>query len=219
MTTISQLYLSNRKLNFFLGMSCLYALTLLLLRAKVTHSLFLFFLIWNLFLAIVPYGLSTYLLTFTPTSHLKKFLFIFIWLAFIPNSFYIITDFVHLTHREATLFYYDLIIIAVHAFLGFIFGILSIQQMVSLKIFSTKIKLQDRVLPLVCYLIGIGIYIGRELRYNSWDIIQKPFELLSDLTLELTQFKTIGFALSYGSLIYVTLLIVQQFNSNKSFKK
>lgn len=217
-TTLSRFYFSNRKLNFILIMCSFYAFVLLLLRAKITHSIFLFFLIWNLFLACIPYVISTYLYFNSPTTNLKKGILYSIWLLFIPNSFYILTDFVHLKHTESTIFYYDLLIIAVYASLGFTFGIISFQQMLTSANTYINHKLMNLGLPFICFLIGFGVYIGRELRYNSWDILHKPITLIVDLAIELTQFQTIGFAFSYGSLVYITLKIIQHLNKNNKSK-
>ncbi len=184
----------------------IYCLTLLLVRAKLTQSIFLFFLIWNLFLAIIPYIIVVYIRSnkVIQKSKFKTFTILFIWLLFLPNSFYIITDFVHLQQSNVNTFWFDLIVLSSYAFMGFTLGLLSLFEFEKIlqQFFSAKII--QIIIPIVCFLCGIGIYIGRILRFNSWDIIGNPFQLIADTLSTLVVSKdAILFSVHFGFFIYL----------------
>ncbi len=113
---------------------------------------------------------------------MEIFILAFIWLAFIPNSFYIITDLFYLEERPEMPFWFDLALLLSFVWNGVILGVLSVRHME--KIFERRFGLKREwlfIIP-VMGLNALGIFTGRYLRYNSWDILSNPFELASDLT-------------------------------------
>lgn len=159
----------------------LFGALLLIVRIGLTGKLTFVFLPWNLFLALLPYLLSSWLrnkISWIENKWLFGSVFV-LWLLLIPNSFYIITDLFHLDLRKPVPLWYDLLLIFSFAWNGLLLGILSfrqMEQMLSAHINNTR-KL---VFPLI-FLNGLGVYIGRYLRYNSWDVISDPFELMKDI--------------------------------------
>ena len=161
-----------------------FALALLFLRIKVTHSGFYSFLVWNLFLAAIPYGI-TQLLTHFPQVHkhwILKLLGFGTWLLFLPNSPYIITDLIHLHSDRSHLPWLDLFLVFVFAFNGLLFGLLSLLDMSRLidKRYGTRIA--NYTIFQCCILSGYGIHLGRFMRFNSWDIFGKPLTLFRTIT-------------------------------------
>ena len=211
-----KLFYQNKKANQLLLFYGIYCLSLLLVRAKLTHSVYLFFLIWNLFLAFVPYGISSYLLTLDlkKTSKFKILFISAVWLAFIPNAFYIITDLIHLANSEGNLFWLDLIIVSSYALIGFAFGLLSLLHFEKIIRQYITIKTVDFIIPTISILCGFGIYIGRIMRYNSWDIISNPIDLAFDLFQMAISIKAILFSLHFGVFIYFSFLIKKNLISN-----
>lgn len=164
---------------FFATVSCIF---LLAIRLKLTHSFFLIFLVWNLFLAAIPYFISSYLVAKENAPWGIRNGLLFLWLLFLPNAPYIVTDLIHLTHAEATYKLFDAVIISLFALSGLLFYCVSLQQIIS--IYSNKWKLWKVTvfkwtIPFLC---AFGIYLGRFLRWNSWDILQNPFGLFGDIT-------------------------------------
>lgn len=104
-----------------------------------------------------------------------------VWLLFLPNSFYIITDLFHLEFQEGSSRWFDLTLIFSFAWNGLLLGILSIRQIE--KIFRHCFQYKNEFLFLlpVMWLNAWGIYIGRFMRFNSWDILTNPFELFADI--------------------------------------
>ena len=79
MNLILKLFNQNKKANQLLLLYGLYCISLLLVRAKITNSIYLFFLIWNLFLAIIPYAITSHLLTLN-LKEVSKFKVLVEWL-------------------------------------------------------------------------------------------------------------------------------------------
>lgn len=205
MKLILQLFNSNKKNNMAILMMVIYCLSLLIVRAKITQNIFLFFLIWNLFLALIPYLLIIYLRIQDDfrKNKIKTYLIIAIWLAFLPNSFYIITDLVHIFQSHPSTFWFDLTLISSFAFVGFFIGIQSIFEFEKIAMTFYNEKMLLIIIPILCFLCGFGVYLGRILRYNSWDIISNPKQLVIDIGLQLITAKTILFSVHFGIFIYL----------------
>jgi len=160
-----------------------FSLMLLLVRVLTSGRLSYVFLAWNLFLAYIPFLISNWLSRHTEVwrTRIKLLLLIFAWLLFIPNSFYILTDLFHLENMGNKHPWFDLTLLLSFAWNGILFGILSIRKMEML-LKKTKGKfISGLMICAVMWLIAFGIYIGRFLRFNSWDIIVNPFSLLGEI--------------------------------------
>lgn len=157
------------------------SLLLLMIRLKLTHSFFLLFLAWNLFLAFIPYSMTFWLTARKSTQKYKLLGWFGLWLLFLPNAPYIITDFIHLTHLESNLFILDTLVISAFAISGLLFYLISVHDMKQLFQKNFSEKLTNIIFVLVPFLCGFGIYLGRFLRWNSWDIIQRPDVLVRDI--------------------------------------
>ena len=171
------------ELERMLILSVAFSVGLNLFRSVYTGSTTFMFLLWNLFLAIIPYFISRNLLRSPAWIESKwKFWFVFTcWLLFVPNSFYILTDLFHLRERPEVPLWFDLALIFSFAWNGLLMGILSVRQME--KIVMVKFGWQHEALFLVpiMFLNALGVFIGRYLRYNSWDVLTNPFALASDI--------------------------------------
>lgn len=216
MKPIINTYLANKKTNSLLLFLSIYCGILLLFRAKITHSIFYFFLVWNLFLGAVPYLILAFakekiqLLENVKT----RVIVFFSWLLFLPNSFYILTDFVHLKKGNPELFWFDLILLFSFSSLGFLFGLLSVREFKNCFSLFYSNKLVSISIPIICLLSGFGIYLGRFLRFNSWNILTNPFQLLLDSLVTLFTTEAILFSAFYGSFIYITYQIKNHFYGN-----
>jgi len=168
---------------WLLASSC-FGCFLLLCRMLATQSLGYIFLPWNLFLAFVPYWITGWINrtnTDITRNKIKLILTLTAWLVFIPNSFYIITDLFHFTHIRSAPKWFDLLLIFSFAWNGILFGIISLRRV---EIIITKLKGKNVsliVVVAVLCLCAYGIYIGRYLRFNSWDVIVNPFSLFSEI--------------------------------------
>jgi len=164
-------------------LSCLFSVLMVGFRIIYTGDDFFLFLVWNLFLAYIPCVLSGFLFRRVDwiESTPKFFLVSIGWVLFIPNSFYLITDLVHLEYRYVVPFWYDLMLILSFVWNGILLGILSVRQMEKIVAAKWQVKTEVYFIYPVMLLNALGVYIGRYLRFNSWDVIANPFQLASDI--------------------------------------
>ena len=179
---LKKTYFQRNEMEKVLILSCLFSLCLAFCRVVYTGQLLFLSLIWNLFLGYIPYVITRFLAHHADwiESKWKFALTTIAWLLVIPNSFYIITDLFHLEERSVIPLWFDLALIFSFAWNGLLLGILSVRQME--KIWETKWQGSEVffIYPIML-LNALGIYIGRYLRYNSWDIISNPLGLSEDI--------------------------------------
>jgi uncharacterized membrane protein len=205
MSFFIKLFNNNRKINSVLLLFTIYCFILLIIRVKLTHSIYLFFLVWNLFLAFIPYFFISYLKTKIPQqkSKFKTLIILFIWLLFLPNSFYILTDLIHLSQSSNHLVWFDLVVFSSYALVGFTVGIISLIEFENIIKNHTSALITNTIIPIICFLCGFGVYLGRILRYNSWDIMNNPMPLFQDILASLISVHALLFSFYFGAYIYL----------------
>lgn len=168
---------------FFMGSLVLLCFGFYLFRIGYSKSFFYLFLNWNLFLAFIPWVLSTYAIM-NPRIQKNKIaisLIIVAWLLFFPNAPYILTDLFHLGESDHMPAWFDLILILTYAWTGLLFGFLSFWDIERI----LKQLINNRLITLfsvgLLFLCSFGIYIGRYLRWNSWDVVSSPVAFFSDI--------------------------------------
>jgi uncharacterized membrane protein len=104
-----------------------------------------------------------------------------VWLLFFPNAPYLITDVVHLRARPEMPYWFDQILYMAFAFTGCYLGMVSLILMQSLVRRSLG-WIVSWIFALGALLLGgFGIYIGRYLRFNSWDLLVNPKPLIKEI--------------------------------------
>lgn len=191
---------------------------LVAVRIDRTGSGYYRFLIFNLVLACVPLGLSTALRI---ANHWRLH-WIFqlatfsLWLLFLPNAPYILTDILHLTRPSEAPAWYDLALLLSCSGTGLLLGYLSlidVQQIVARR-FGAAYSWIFAFVSLV--LSGFAIYLGRFLRWNSWDILFEPTRLLglmAALLEPLEHLKAFAVTIIFGVILtlgYLTLQLLIQ---------
>lgn len=174
-----------------------------------------FMLAWNAFLAFIPIGILYLFDSYKDKKILSVFLFL-VWLFFYPNSLYLITDLIYI-NQDAFMqdqgIYQGLIYLQdfnaylgfFHLFLGALYGLTL--SLISFRYFYAFFRNLNKKYHLYFYiicpiLVSIAIYIGRFLRFNTWDIID-PINLL------VRAFNSIdGFALLYIALFVLIQYII-----------
>lgn len=139
------------------------------------------FLVWNLFLAWIPF-LASWTLSLPRRVPAALLVGIgAIWLAFFPNAPYIVTDFIHLRKAGPAPVWYDAMLIASFAWTGLVLGIVSLRQMQAL----VRERLGEfagwAFAAIALCLGGLGVYLGRFERWNSWDLLVQPQAILGDV--------------------------------------
>ena len=150
-------------------------------RYFLTYTNVFLFLNWNLFLAFIPWLLSTFLILKGVNRKLSLFVLIVTWLLFFPNSPYILTDLFHLRMNSSAPIWFDLVVILSFAWTGLMFGFVSLMDISTLlkKYFSNRTI--SIIIVFFLFISSFGIYLGRYLRWNSWDILRNPFGLFNDI--------------------------------------
>lgn len=180
----AQLIKNNRlQIALFMGVLSLICFGLSLFRMEYSGTRHFLFLNWNLFLAFVPW-LFTVILTMSPNlqkSRLAVFGMLGVWLLFFPNASYILTDLFHLSHNSSMPIWFDLVLILSFAWTGLLYGFLSLWNLEELMEQFLSKKMITALSVLLLFVSSFGIYIGRYLRWNSWDILHHPTKLMGDI--------------------------------------
>ncbi|MEO9893460.1 DUF1361 domain-containing protein [Aurantibacter sp.] len=211
MNLINTVFRKHRNLYFNLCLATAFSFLLLLFRIKITHSYFYTFLVWNLFLAAIPFFITQVMKYYSTWKNSKpqKILLFVTWLLFLPNSPYIITDLIHLHDHNSILKWLDLFLVFVFALNGLLLGLLSLLDMyVYIKNESSKTKAHISIF-LISVLSGYGIYLGRFLRFNSWDFLTQPLYLFEQIRISLTEPKVWAITIAFGGLLWILFLLMQ----------
>ena len=137
-----------------------------------------FGLLWNLFLAILPLFWGAIFKVFVENKRPRwAGLFFALWLLFLPNAPYLLTDLIHLAPRHGVPLWYLLAMLLSCAGTGTLLGYMSLCEVQSV----VEEQWSKRAGWLVAFgalmLCGFGIYIGRFLRWNSWNVVTHPVSL------------------------------------------
>jgi uncharacterized membrane protein len=154
---------------------------LLVLRAVHAGSPAFGFLAWNLFLAGLP-ALAALGFAYSDARGapaVVRLALFALWLVFLPNAPYLLTDFVHLAPRWPVPLWYDITLMLSFAGTGLLLGYASIADVQAVVTRRHGTRAGWAVALGALALCGFGIYLGRFLRWNSWDVLVSPLELLS----------------------------------------
>lgn len=211
----------EKKLNqgiYLLILTCL-CFALSLFRVYLSGTKTFLFLNWNLFLAFVPWVLTSIIIV---NNHLKHksiviaFL-LFTWLLFFPNAPYILTDLFHLRLNSNIPLWYDLVLILTFAWTGLLYGFLSLFDIEKIFVEKFKIKWISFLSSILLFVTSFGIYLGRYLRWNSWDILNNPMGLFNDILHRFTF--PMEHPRTWGVTIFMGILLNIMYWSFKFIKK
>jgi uncharacterized membrane protein len=191
-----------KKINNLLAFSILGNTVMIVARFLVANDFYYGFLLWNLFLAGIPLVISQFITRHRIKNKLVLTGMLYLWLLFLPNAPYIITDMVHLAYRAPVPFWYDMLLILLSAVNGLIMGFVSIGQVEKLLSRYQKVINPNIFRILLILAMSYGVYIGRYLRYNSWDAFIRPVELGREMFHTLHA-ETVGFVLVFGFINFV----------------
>lgn len=198
-----------------LALASLAAVGMFAARMVYSGQITFVFLLWNLFLAWLPLVFAWILVRAPHTAVISGPL----WLLFLPNAPYIVTDLIHLRLHTMVPIWYDTMMLFTFALTGLLLGL------VSLYLVHVQVERRLGQLPgwlfvaLVLSLSSYGVYIGRFLRWNSWDIFTQPLTLFNDMLHSLvapelflrtwTMTALLTCVLAFAYLVFYTLPRVQ----------
>ncbi|MBC2844807.1 DUF1361 domain-containing protein [Winogradskyella flava] len=217
METIKTLIQSRFKTLSLITVALTFSIIVLMVRIKLNKSFCYLFLVWNVLLAIIPYTITMYLNTNKNLSKLKLGFWFLVWLAFLPNAPYIVTDLIHVRIGNDASLWLDVLVILSFALSGlflFYLSILDMQKSIVDKNKRIPIETSTVVILLLC---AFGVYLGRFLRYNSWEIISNPQVLIMDvLNILMSPFQNADawfFTLGFGIFLVVGYWIFKNLNN------
>lgn len=205
-------------------------LLMIVLRVLVTGRVRYRFLLWNLFLAWIPYLLAVLIgwigSAGLPAARVKLATagIGLVWLFFYPNAPYILTDFIHVIQSPAdalyhhpvitdtALLWYDIILNSAFSFIGHMIGLISLVLLHRTIRRMYRESLARAFVVAAILLGGYGIYLGRFERLNSWDVFRHPLATLEVMLVNLLNLKAVLFSLSFAFFIFLTYLIVYSFS-------
>ena len=171
---------------------------LLALRAARAQNAMYFFLVWNLFLAAIPFAAAE---AFARVRwRVAAWLAFVVWLLFLPNAPYIVTDFIHLRARPPVPLWFDVLLLISCAGTGLLLGygsVMIVQRAVARR---WGVRAAWAVAVIAILVAAFGIYLGRFVRFNSWEVFTDPMPLFADITHRLTN------PLSHPRTFAVTIL-------------
>lgn len=160
------------------------AVILNLARVALFGSWSLIYLLWNIFLAILPFIASSLLLSEEKKKKLTTPLFVvgtIVWLLLLPNAPYIITDLVHIGSGHASQVFYNTVLLFSCALAGIALALSSLSHMD--KVFQMRYGKHTASLLLIASMLlaSFGVSVGRFLRFNSWDIFTSTHNIFATI--------------------------------------
>jgi uncharacterized membrane protein len=204
--------------NINLTLLLFFTVTLLAARVLITGELTYIFLGWNLFLAWIPFAISNKI---EPAGNQWKIYFLLLlWLLFLPNAPYIITDFFHLKQRAPVSYWYDVLLLFSAALNGLLLGLASLLNVENFITTHYNKRVSGIIILCSLFLCAFGIYIGRYLRWNSWDVFLNPFDMAGDISERILNpfkhFKTWSVTLLFGIFLSVVYFSFKNLLTNKT---
>ncbi|HFA51337.1 MAG TPA: DUF1361 domain-containing protein [Bacteroidetes bacterium] len=176
-----------------------------------TRSLTYMFLVWNLFLAWIPYFISL-TLDYFPSKWLAAPA-LAIWLVFLPNAPYLVTDLLHVGYHPPVPMWYDMMILFSFAWTGLMLGFISLVDVQKYLEKNTTKKVANILTWTAIGLCSFGVYLGRYQRWNTWDIIAQPYqlfmEILAVVTHPLAYLGSLGLAVVMAGVLSLGFLTVR----------
>ena len=199
-----------------IGLLAAFSVGLLGLRILLFHEFTFGYMVWNLLLAVLPAGLAILLLKRLQSSSwldTPNILITALWLGFLPNSFYLVTDLIHIAEVTTKTLLFDSVMLFSFAITGLLLGFLAVVPVHQALLRRVNRHSAHRVIAGIFLLCGYAIYLGRYMRWNTWDVLINPIGLLSNVTDSLTNphegaplLLTTGLFFSLIAVLYVVLI-------------
>jgi uncharacterized membrane protein len=138
----------------------------------------------NLALAWIPYVLGVCAVLWARALPRYAWVLLFIgvgWLLFFPNAPYLVTDLIHIRARGASSAWYDMLLLSSLAFAGLVLAMASLRTVQRLVEAAVGRAVSWVMVPVIIYLASVGVYMGRFLRWNSWDALSHPGRIVRDV--------------------------------------
>ena len=160
------------------------ALVLNIVRIYLFDTTSFVYMFWNIFLAFIPFIISSILLIHTNKNNFFRPFFIIgfiLWFIFLPNAPYVVTDLIHLGRIRAVPVMFDAFLLFSSAAVSLLVGMYSLFDMEKIFLLKFSKKTTNIFIFFIILFSSFGIYLGRFLRFNSWDLFTSHSFLLSSI--------------------------------------
>jgi uncharacterized membrane protein len=192
----------------------LFCVTLLIIRIIMTGHFSFVFLLWNLFLAWVPlYFIKK---AGSENGQFERGVICALTVLFLPNAPYLVTDLFHLSKNLVAPVWFDTLMIFTFSLFGLILFLQTCELLFKqMRMFCPNDFLYRCSKLLIVLLSGYGIYLGRFLRFNSWDLFTDPVDLFYRMGLSLMGAghwkETFFISITYAAFLYLILEVFESF--------
>jgi uncharacterized membrane protein len=207
--------MSSRRLATLASLAGLSGLVVAMVGARVAYTGNSHYesLVWNLFLAWIPFVFALYVYDGYRRRRAGLSLWAggLLWLVFFPNAPYIVTDFKWLRSWTGAPIWYDVILLSAAAWCGLLLGFMSLYLM------QAVVRRALGTVNAWLFALGalglssFGVYLGRFERWNSWDVFTRPrvlaAELWSGVVSPLEHPKTIAVTVLFTLFLATTYLV------------
>jgi uncharacterized membrane protein len=211
--------MSRRRLAIIVSLATLSALVVAMVAVRVVYTGNDYFanLVWNLFLAWIPFGVALYVYEAYRHGAARVQLWAAgaLWLLFFPNATYIVTDIKWLRVSTGAPIWFDVLLVSTAAWCGLLlaFASLYLIQAVVREVLGAARAWVFVLGALV--LSSFGVYLGRFARWNSWDVFTQPGTLAQDLVPHLVHpmdnTRAIAVMVLFTAFLWATYLVFYSF--------
>jgi len=160
-----------------LAASMLFIGLLISFRILYTDNLKYISMIWNIFLAWIPFVLAGFLQQYRLKEKWKQLVIFGTWLLFFPNALYIVTDLIHLQDENTMPWWFDAVLLFASSFIGIVMAFVSLRKAELYLSSYFKPAVVSILMGIVLFMGSFGVYLGRFERWNSWDVVNDPIAL------------------------------------------
>jgi uncharacterized membrane protein len=196
---------------------------------------FYIMLAWNVLLAALPlFFIKRAEQACKQEKKSRSVLWTILWLFFFPNSVYMLTDFIHVAGDKfklsvklqeyaassSVVYSNDIMVWLKLLIIGFGFVFALLVGLESMYIFEQNMRKKFSKLVQwlgilgAVLLSGIGVYIGRFLRFNSWDIFSNPMKLFDQTFTKMNAF-TLQFIIAFTVYVFGSYVLYRVFRRNR----
>lgn len=198
------------------------SVVLYLFGAVLNHDGEFHYLIWNLFLAWLPLIFAYFLFKILRNnlwSSWPALALTLLWLVFLPNSFYLISDFLHIFDVAGANAVYNVALFGSFAFNGLLLGYLSLWLVHKQLLARGHSRvLSWSLVSLVLLISSYAIFLGRYVRLNSWDVFTSFSAVLFSITDQVLHPSdypaVIGVTLSFFALLATIYVVIWRLSSD-----
>lgn len=187
---------------------------MILIRFIYTGKYAFIFLVWNLFLAWIPFAISGLFKKIVNADKWRQVIVFITWILFFPNALYIVTDLIHLEQETSVPKWYDAVLLFSSSAIGVIMAFVSLLRIEKFLAFKFNRRMVEFIVFAILFLGSFGVYLGRFLRWNSWDIVSNPLGLLSSVAqrfvFPLQYVQTWGITIILTITFYLLYLIIKK---------